>query len=127
MPLLALCAPDPRRIRYRSAAGRRTVLVADAQPAIPGPSIIAEYIEETHTAERENRLLPATPGERVEVRRLASWFNDKFHSEVSGPLVPERVFRRHMTLERGGGPPDPGAMRAPRHNIRYHLAYIGWL
>jgi glutathione S-transferase len=108
-------------------AGQIPVLVADVQPAIPGASIIAEYIEETHTAERENRLLPATPGERVEVRRLASWFNDKFHSEVSGPLVSERVFKRHMTVEQGGGPPDTGAMRAARHNIRYHLAYIGWL
>jgi glutathione S-transferase len=108
-------------------AGQIPVLVADGQPAIPGASIIAEYIEETHTAERENRLLPATPGERVEVRRLASWFNDKFHSEVSGPLVTERVFKRHMTVEQGGGPPDTGAMRAARHNIRYHLAYIGWL
>ena len=108
-------------------AGQIPVLVADGQPAIPGASIIAEYIEETHTAERENRLLPATPRERVEVRRLASWFNDKFHSEVSGPLVSERVFKRHMTVEQGGGPPDTGAMRAARHNIRYHLAYIGWL
>ena len=108
-------------------AGQIPVLVADGQPAIPGASIIAEYIEETHTAERENRLLPATPGERVEVRRLASWFNDKFHSEVSGPLVTERVFKRHMTLEQGGGPPNTEAMRAARHNIRYHLAYIGWL
>jgi glutathione S-transferase len=107
--------------------GQIPVLVADGQPAIPGATIIAEYIEETHTAERENRLLPATPGERVEVRRLASWFNDKFHSEVSGPLVSERVFKRHMTVEQGGGPPDTEAMRAARHNIRYHLAYIGWL
>jgi len=108
-------------------AGQIPVLVADGQPAIPGATIIAEYIEETHTAERENRLLPATPEERVEVRRLASWFNDKFHSEVSGPLVSERVFKRHMTVEQGGGPPDTEAMRAARHNIRYHLAYIGWL
>ena len=108
-------------------AGQTPVLVADGQPAIPGATIIAEYIEETHTAERENRLLPATPGERVEVRRLASWFNDKFHSEVSGILVSERVFKRHMTVEQGGGPPDTEAMRAARHNIRYHLAYIGWL
>jgi glutathione S-transferase len=63
----------------------------------------------------------------VEVRRLASWFNDKFHAEASGPLVNERVFKRHMTLEQGGGPPDTDAMRAARRNIRYHLAYIGWL
>ncbi|MSO66381.1 MAG: glutathione S-transferase family protein [Pseudolabrys sp.] len=109
-------------------AGQIPVLVADGQPAVPGAAIIAEYIEETRHAEpRENRLLPASTGQRVEVRRLASWFNDKFHAEVSGPLVTERIFKRHMTLEQGGGPPDSEAMRAARHNIRYHLAYIGWL
>ena len=109
-------------------AGQIPVLVADGQPAVPGASIIAEYIEETHRPGDDiHRLLPASPGERVEVRRLASWFNEKFYSEVSGPLVSERVFKRHMTLEQGGGPPDTEAMRAARHNIRYHLAYIGWL
>ena len=109
-------------------AGAIPVLVADGQPAIPGAAIIAEYIEETLPPERrEARLLPAAAGERVEVRRLAAWFNDKFHSEVSGPLVTEREFKRHMTQEQGGGPPDTESMRAARHNIRYHLAYIGWL
>jgi glutathione S-transferase len=109
-------------------AGEIPVLVADGQPAIPGASIIAEYIEETHPAtESAERLLPPEPGRRVEVRRLASWFNDKFHAEVSGPLVTERVFKRHMTREQGGGPPDTDALRAARRNIRYHLAYIGWL
>jgi glutathione S-transferase len=107
-------------------AGEIPVLVAEGQPAVPGATIIAEYIEDTQTP-GTGSLLPAAPGERVEVRRLASWFNDKFHAEVSGPLVSERVFKRHMTLEQGGGPPDTEAMRAARHNIRYHLAYIGWL
>jgi glutathione S-transferase len=109
-------------------AGAIPVLVADGQPAVPGASIIAEFIEETRNTEPgEDRLLPPSAGQRVEVRRLASWFNDKFHSEVSGPLVTERVFKRHMTLQQGGGPPDTDAMRAARTNIRYHLAYIGWL
>lgn len=109
-------------------AGQIPVLMADGQPAVPGAGIIAEYIEETHNAgPGEIRLLPASSGERVEVRRLANWFNDKFHAEVSGPLVTERIFKRHMTLEQGGGPPDTESMRAARHNIRYHLAYIGWL
>ena len=27
----------------------------------------------------------------------------------------------------GGGAPDTEVIRAARHNIRYHLAYIGWL
>jgi glutathione S-transferase len=109
-------------------AGTIPILVADGLPAIPGAAIIAEYIEETHPAtDGADRLMPATPSQRVEVRRLISWFNDKFHAEVSGPLVTERVFKRHMTVEQGGGPPDTAALRAARHNIRYHLAYIGWL
>src|SRR6185437_5108431 len=74
-----------------------------------------------------DRLLPQRPAQRIEVRRLAGWFNDKFHTEVSGPLVTERAFKRHMTQDQGGGPPDTDALRAARHNIRYHLAYIGWL
>jgi glutathione S-transferase len=109
-------------------AGTIPVLVEEGQPPIPGATIIAEYLDETRGAERgEGRLLPTGVGPRVEVRRLASWFNDKFYTEVSGPLVTERVFKRHMRLDAGGGPPDTDAMRAARHNIRYHLAYIGWL
>jgi glutathione S-transferase len=109
-------------------AGEIPVLVAEGQPAIPSASIIAEYIEESRPpSDGEDRLLPPNSGQRVEVRRLANWFNDKFHAEVSGPLVTERVYKRHMTVEQGGGPPDTEAMRAARHNIRYHLAYLGWL
>jgi glutathione S-transferase len=108
--------------------GEIPVLVTDGLPAVPGAAIIAEYIEETRDINAgKDPLLPAPVGQRVEVRRLASWFNDKFHAEVSGPLVMERVFKRHMTLEQGGGPPDTESMRAARQNIRYHLAYIGWL
>jgi glutathione S-transferase len=109
-------------------AGEIPVLVAEGQPAVPGAAVIAEYIEETRPpSQAEERLLPPIPAQRVEVRRLANWFNDKFYAEVSSMLVTERVFKRHMTKEQGGGPPDTEAMRAARHNIRYHLAYIGWL
>jgi glutathione S-transferase len=109
-------------------AGALPVLVEEGQPPVPGAAIITEYIEETRGADHpDNRLFPQSVGGRVEVRRLASWFNDKFYAEVSGPLTTERVFKRYMTTEQGGGPPDTDAMRAARHNIRYHLAYIGWL
>jgi glutathione S-transferase len=106
-------------------AGEIPVLIQDEAPPVPGATIIAEYLQEMRGGEAG--LMPAPGVERVEVRRLASWFNDKFHSEVSGPLVTERVFKRHMTREQGGGPPDTNALRAARNNIRYHLAYIGWL
>jgi glutathione S-transferase len=109
-------------------AGTIPVLVEEGAPAIPGAAIALEYIDVTRgAAAGDNRLFPETVVRRIEVRRLTTWFNEKFHAEVSGPLVTERVFKRHMTLEQGGGPPDTDAMRAARHNIRYHLAYIGWL
>src|SRR5258708_13214719 len=56
-----------------------------------------------------------------------SWFNDKFFVEVSGPLTMERLYKRRMPASAGGGSPDTEVIRAARHNMRYHLAYVGWL
>src|SRR5262245_57636979 len=101
-------------------AAELPVLMSDGEPPIPGAAIVAEYIEETGLGgSGADRLLPSQPGARVEVRRLANWFNNKFHTEVSGPLVNERAFKRHMTGEQGGGPPSTEALRAARYNIRY--------
>jgi glutathione S-transferase len=109
-------------------AGAIPVLLEESGPPVPGAAIIAEYLDETRGAAlADNRLLPADPGDRVEVRRLAGWFNDKFFAEVSGPLVQERLYKRYMSAQQGGGPPDTEVMRAARVNIRYHMAYIGWL
>jgi glutathione S-transferase len=32
-----------------------------------------------------------------------------------------------MPVSAGGGSPETGVLRVARHNMRYHLAYIGWL
>ena len=104
------------------------VLVEEGHPAVPSAAIIAEYLDETRGAElSEQRLLPRDSGTRVEVRRLMGWFNDKFFAEVSGPLTMERLYKRQMPVSAGGGSPDTEAIRAARVNVRYHLAYIGWL
>ncbi len=109
-------------------AGTTPVLVEEGRPPITHHAIIAEYLDETRgSGLGDHRLLPRDTNARIEVRRLANWFNDKFHVEVSGPLVTERVFKRHMAASQGGGPPDINAIRAALTNIRYHLAYIGWL
>ncbi|HTP93850.1 MAG TPA: glutathione S-transferase family protein [Xanthobacteraceae bacterium] len=109
-------------------AGTTPVLVEEGVPPVPGAAIIAEYLDETHGGQAgHNRLMPREPGDRVETRRLMSWFNDKFFEEVSGALVMERIYKRHIPSASGGGAPDTDAMRAARSNIRYHLAYIGWL
>ena len=109
-------------------AATTPVLVAEGYPPVPGVATITEFIDEVRGRELQNgRMLPEEPGKRVEVRRLSAWFNEKFFAEVSGPLVLERFYKRLMRIEQGGGPPDTDAIRAARINVRYHVAYIGWL
>jgi glutathione S-transferase len=109
-------------------AGTTPVLVEKGTPPVPGAGVIAEYIDETHGASMpERRLMPTELGARVEVRRLMSWFSDKLFEEASGPLVMERVYKRYIPAGSGGGPPDTETLRAAKINIKYHLAYIGWL
>ena len=108
-------------------AGTTPVLVDEGLPPVPGAGIIAEYLDELCGDTFERRLLPRQAGQRIEVRRLMSWFNDKFFAEVSGPLTAERFYKRKMPVSAGGGAPDTDVIRAARNNIRYHMAYIGWL
>jgi glutathione S-transferase len=110
-------------------AGTTPVLVEEGLPPIPGAAIIAEYLDETRAPAASVQLkpMPREAGERIEIRRLMSWFNDKFFAEASGALVMERVYKRFIPAGNGGGPPDTEIMRAARGNIRYHLNYIGWL
>jgi glutathione S-transferase len=109
-------------------AGTTPVMIEEAGPPVPGAAVIAEYLDETRgPALGDRRLLAEDPAARVEVRRLLGWFLDKFYAEVTEALVTERVYRRHMPVDQGGGPPDTNALRVARSNIRYHLAYIGWL
>jgi glutathione S-transferase len=109
-------------------AGTTPVLVEEGVPPVPGAGAIAEYLDETRGSTLgQFRLMPAELGARVEVRRLLDWFNGKFFEEVSGPLVMQRVYRRYIPAGSGGGAPDMETLRAAKSNIRYHLAYIGWL
>ncbi|MGE4371899.1 MAG: glutathione S-transferase family protein [Xanthobacter sp.] len=109
-------------------AGETPVIVEEQTPSVPGAIIIAEYLDETRgLALAPHRLLPENPGERVEVRRLTSWFHDKMFVEVTEPLVRERIYKRYMSRAQGGGAPDATALRMSRNNMRYHLKYIGWL
>ena len=109
-------------------AATTPVLMEDGSPPVPGAAIIAEYIDETRgSAFDQRRLLPQDVDARVEIRRLMQWFNDKFFAEVSGALVMERVYKRYIPAGNGGGAPDMETLRAAKSNIKYHLAYIGWL
>src|ERR1700728_4836865 len=129
-PRLVEVRPCERREDFLvlNPAGATPVLVEEGVPPVPGAAIIAEYLDETRGNKLAHlRLLPVDVGGRIEVRRLMSWFNDKFFEEVSGPIVMERVYKRFIPSGQGGGPPDTETLRAARSNIKYHLAYIGWL
>src|SRR5260370_13892120 len=109
-------------------AGTTPVVVEEGVPARHGAGVIAEYIDETRGADAAERRLMATErGARIEVRRLMGWFNDKFLEEARGPLVMGGVYKRYIPAGSGGGPPDTETLRAAKSNIKYHLAYIGWL
>ena len=117
-----------REFLLMNPAGTTPVLVEDHAPPVPGAGTIAEYLDETcGLGLGDRRLLPDQPVARVEVRRLVGWFNHKFFAEVSEHLVREKIYRRFMTADQGGGAPDMDAVRVARSNVRYHLRYIGYL
>ncbi len=71
--------------------------------------------------------MPQVTHERAEIRRLVDWFDRKFATEVSDGLIFEKVTRRFLGANEGGGAPDMTVVRAALHNLRYHLDYICYL
>lgn len=117
-----------REFLMMNPAGHTPVLVEENVFAIPGADVIAEYLDETRgLVLGERRLLPEAPAARIEVRRLTDWFNRKFYEEVSHYLVAEKVHKRFLPMDAGGGPPEGVVLRAARANVRYHLKYLGHL
>ncbi|HRK23907.1 MAG TPA: glutathione S-transferase family protein [Beijerinckiaceae bacterium] len=117
-----------REFLMLNPAGTTPVLVEENVLPIPGADVIAEYLDETRgLVLGERRLLPEDPLSRVEVRRLCDWFNRKFHEEVSHYLVVEKVHKRFLGPEKGGGAPEGAILRVARANVRYHVKYIGHL
>ena len=109
-------------------AGTLPVFVDHDETVICGAAVIAEYLHETRGARTgEEVLMPSTPAERAEVRRLVAWFLGKLDDEVTNYLLTEKIYKRQMTIANGGGAPDAAAIRAARGNIRYHMRYIGYL
>ncbi|WP_339108243.1 glutathione S-transferase family protein [Thioclava sp. GXIMD4216] len=81
---------------------------------------ICEFLDEIAP---EPRLLPQDPMGRYEVRRLCSWFDDKFNEEVSGPIMNERVWKK----VRKEGYPDSRTVKGGLAAIKYHIDYMDWL
>ena len=109
-------------------AGTVPIFIDETDGAVVGAATIGEYLQETRGGRLgELTLMPPSPVERAEIRRLVSWFLDKLDGEVTGYLVQEKVVKRRAPPSAGGGPPDAAAIRAARANIRYHMRYVGYL
>lgn len=106
-------------------AGTLPVYLEDAATPLSGIEAISEYLEETKSARIS--LIPGDALERAEVRRLTGWFDGKFYAEVTEPMLTEKVIRRFMRREMGGGGPDTTRVRMAMSLLRNHLDYIGHL
>jgi len=103
----------------RNPAGKVPILRLDGK-TLTESAAICEFIEERYP---NPALMPTDPEGRYEVRRLVTWFDDKFHNEVTSKLLYERVNKKIT----GEGYPDSGNVKAGAKAIKYHLDYMGWL
>ena len=102
-------------------AGDVPVLITEDGVVLAGTMIIAEFVEETE--DEGTSLIWGSASERAEIRRLASWFEQKFVREVGAPLLNERYIKRVSAR----GNPSSEVMRAAMTNLHIHLDYIDWL
>ncbi|WP_424814484.1 glutathione S-transferase family protein [Roseococcus sp. YIM B11640] len=96
------------------------VLVEENGLVVADSYAICEYLDEAYP---DVSLFGRTLSERAEVRRLLSWFDNIFGTQVSRNLL----WERHMKRQLGQGNPDGAAIRAGYQNLKAHMEVIGWL
>ena len=101
-------------------AGTVPTMLEDNGLVVPGSGVICEFLEEAYP---DIPLLGQSRYERVEIRRLVAWFDEKFASEVTDRLNGQKSLRRIA----GGGAADASTLRLGYASLREHLPYIGWL
>ncbi len=106
-------------------SGLSPVYVEDAGFAICGSEAITEYLEETIGTAKP--LLPGNAVARAEIRRLLSWFDVKFYTEVTEPVLTEKVIRRFVASPTGSSSPQMARVRQGLTVLKPHLDYIGAL
>ncbi len=106
-----------------NAAGTVPVLVDINSAIISDDTAIVEYLEEVYL---DKNFLGSNIAQKTEVRRLISWFDKKFYSEVSEPIFVEKIIKR-FKKDHGLGGPNSTLLRGAKTAISYHLEYISWL
>lgn len=101
-------------------AGQVPVLMQEDRQVFADHNAIVEYIEEMHPTPF---LLGSEIRHRAEVRRLVGWFDSLFYTDVSGPLLIEKIYK----FQSSGAAPDSRVMRAAEQRIAGHMEYIAQL
>ncbi|MFN0265300.1 glutathione S-transferase family protein [Tepidamorphus sp. 3E244] len=117
-----------REFLEMNPANTLPVLLIGQAGRIVGLRPILEFLDETKGPSLgPRRMMPTDPYDKAEVRRLLDWFDDNFHGEVTQYLVREKIFKRFMRAEDGGGGPDTRLILAGTKNLKTHMAYISHL
>jgi glutathione S-transferase len=100
----------------------QTPVLVEAQKGIVliDSGAICEYFEETVD---KAPMIPGTAVNRAEIRRLVSWFDERFYGDVVGPLLEERMRKRLVSRD----PPDTKVLREAMRVANGHLDYIDYL
>jgi glutathione S-transferase len=117
-------APSAQLLQ-QNPMGLAPVYVEDGGIAVVSPDAIAEYLEETLGGTR--KLIPGNAATRAEVRRLVNWFDVKFYTDVTEPILTEKVISRFVALQGSSGSPNMARVRNARQALKGHLDYIGAL
>jgi glutathione S-transferase len=104
-----------------NAAGRTPVLVNEGKGITLADSrAIGEYLEETVD---RSPMINGTAVNRAEIRRLTALFDENFYTDVTAPLMLERMKKRIVLRQ----PPDSRALREAMRMAHGHLDYMDWL
>ncbi|MGB3710360.1 MAG: glutathione S-transferase family protein [Erythrobacter sp.] len=102
-------------------AGRTPVLVNEEKGiALADSRAIAEYLEETVD---KSPMINGPAAYRAEIRRLVALFDENFFTDVTQPLLLERMKKRIVLRQ----PPDSRALRDAMRMAHGHLDYMDWL
>jgi glutathione S-transferase len=106
---------------HMNPAGRTPVIIdSDKHIQLVDSIAICEYFDETV---EKNPMISGTAGNRAEIRRLVTWFDQQFFGDVTAPLLHERMKKRLIDRQ----PPDASVLREAMRLANSHLDYVDYL
>jgi glutathione S-transferase len=102
-------------------AGRTPVLhLAERNITLVDSRAICEYFEEIVD---KSPMIVGTAANRAEIRRLVALFDENFFTDVTAPLLQERMKKRLFMR----APPDSNLLRTAMKLANEHLDYMDYL